>query len=199
MLVVAATPSRNGYGARPTQSVGHGPWSMKHGGMPRYALKCKLVSHRVGVDGTSGPSLLGCPLDASTQRVRARGNTCPRCAHSSFPLSLSLVSPRRLFSSTYCRDSLHHGTETQTASPWHGDRGSWGIVPLCPKVPFLPLLSPSGFPLRFESPPRIHRITRSIIGPLLSGIANFQMETEISELRLSIVFCFFFFLFYLYV
>lgn len=60
---------------------------MKHGGMPRYALKCKLVSHRVGVDGTSGPSLLGCSLDASTQRVRARGNTCPRCAQS---LSLSL-------------------------------------------------------------------------------------------------------------
>ena len=60
--------------------------------MPRYALKCKLVSHRVGVDGTSGPSLLlSCPLDASTQRVRARGNTCPRCVRS--PLSLSSPPP----------------------------------------------------------------------------------------------------------
>lgn len=132
MLVVpsrAATPWWNGYGARPTQSVGHGPWSMKHAGMPRYALKCKLVSHRVGVDGTSGPSLLlSCPLDASTQRVRARGNTCPRCVRSPLPL-FSSSSPRRPFSSRglyriHRDSSLHHDTET--ASPWHGDRGSWG-------------------------------------------------------------------------
>lgn len=129
MLVVparAATPWWNGYGARPTQSVGHGPWSMKHAGMPRYALKCKLVSHRVGVDGTSGPSLLLSCIDATSPC--SREHLSEVCTLSSLPL-FSSSSPRRPFSSRglyriHRDSSLHHDTET--ASPWHGDRGSWG-------------------------------------------------------------------------
>lgn len=60
MLVVpprhyVVSKERNDYGGQPTQSAGHGPWSMVHGGIPRYALKCKLVSHRArsDVDGTN--------------------------------------------------------------------------------------------------------------------------------------------------
>lgn len=144
MLVVparAATPSWNGYGARPTQSVGHGPWSMKHAGMPRYALKCKLVSHRVGVDGTSGPSLLlSCPLDASTQRVRARGNTCPRCVRSPLPLFSSSSSPFLVawsvpYTPRFFSAPRHRNRISVTRRPWVVG------MPLCPKVPFSPSLS----------------------------------------------------------
>lgn len=46
--------ARNDYGGRPTQSAGHGPWSMVHDRMPRYALKCKLVSHRASPSMSMG-------------------------------------------------------------------------------------------------------------------------------------------------
>lgn len=142
MLVVptrAATPSWNGYGARPTQSVGHGPWSMKHAGMPRYALKCKLVSHRVGVDGTSGPSLLLSCIDATSPC--SREHLSEVCTLSSPSLLLLLTSSPFLvawsvpYTPRFFSAPRHRNRISVTRRPWVVG------MPLCPKVPFSPSLS----------------------------------------------------------
>lgn len=66
--------TRNDYDGRPTQSAGHGPSSMVHGGMPRYALKCKLVSHKANPSMSMGQpglprGLLKCRCCSTTVHI----------------------------------------------------------------------------------------------------------------------------------